>query len=84
MEESKKWYASKGIWGSLIAGGTGAAMLVQGVIAYLDANPDAPKTIITALQAVAHNGEAVLTVVAAFFAWYGRWKADKTISNKPL
>jgi hypothetical protein len=81
MEETKKWYASKGIWGALMAGVAAIWNLFEGIHMFVDMHPDLEKGVGTFIQAVASDPSALVIIVGAFFAWLGRWKAKDKISN---
>ncbi len=83
MEETKKWYASKGIWGALMAGLGGVWAIFEAIHAFVDAHPDMERGVGEAINAITANPAGLLALVGAFFAWYGRWKAKDKISNDP-
>jgi hypothetical protein len=68
MEDSKAWYASKGIWGSVVAIGAGIAGTIWGV-SVTEADQT---TIVSAITAV---GGAV----GGLIALWGRLKASKKV-----
>ncbi len=84
MEGMKKWYESKSIWGSIMAGVSALWMLFEGIHAFVDAHPDMERGVGEVIQALAANPAALVGIVGAFFAWFGRWKATEKISNDPL
>ena len=80
----KLWYQSKGMVGSLLASAVGIVQLINGVIQYFQANPDQAASLAAAGQAVYHNSEAVITILAGALAAYGRAKADPPILKKVI
>lgn len=84
METTKKWFQSRGIWGSLIAGAAAMWNLFEGVHRFVDANPNLERGVGTFIEAMASDPSAMVIIVGAFFAWLGRWKADSKISDSPF
>lgn len=85
MRAAKRWWQSKGIWGSLGAGLTGVIQAVETVDAYLAAHQDVQVGLIAIAQALWQNPVSVVTIVMSFLAWYGRAFAETTVvRNKVL
>jgi len=68
MEDNKPWYASKGVWGSLVAMGAGIAGAIWGV-SVTDADQ---ATIVSSITAIAG-------AVGGIIALIGRLKASKKV-----
>ncbi len=84
MEDVKKWYSSKGIWGSIVAGISLVWMLFESIHGFVDAHPDMERGVGEIITALGQNPAAIVGIIGAFFAWFGRWKADSKISNSPF
>lgn len=67
MEDSKAWYASRGVWGSLVAVGAGIA----GIWGYSITEAD-QATVVAAVSAIAGS-------VGGLVALWGRLKASKKV-----
>lgn len=84
MDDAKKWWASRGIWGSLVAGVSGGLSFYAGVKGYIADHPQDTVTLARSAQAIWDNAASAAVVIGAFVSWIGRWKATKTIDNKML
>jgi hypothetical protein len=84
MEGEKKWYASRGIWGSLIGMATGIISFYSGMKGYIADHPTDIITIQNSAKAIYENGSSIIIIVSAFIGWVGRWKATETISKDKI
>lgn len=84
MFDTKLWWQSRGIWGSLAGMGAGMIEFWRGAEAYFTAHPDQQITLMHAGQLVWQNASSIFVIGAAFISWYGRWKATAQIGDKPL
>lgn len=69
MEDSKPWYASKGIWGGIIAAVTAALAAFGVTITESDQ------------ESLVQSGLALVAAVSAVLGVYGRAKASKKLSK---
>lgn len=79
MEGQKPWFASIGIWGSLVVA-VSQLLLLAGVYV-----PE--KDQIEIASYLTRGNEAIISLITVFGAiasWYGRFRATQQISSKPL
>jgi len=82
MEYAKVWWKSRGVWGSLAGGLTGAWTFFEGVKTYAEAHQGEAATLLHAAQATYDNASSVIVILSSFLAWYGRVYATHTINSK--